>query len=31
MPFTTTLSGNFGTVGRSAGRIPTWVTNAVNY
>ena len=28
MPFTTTLSGNFGTVGKSAGRIPAWVTNA---
>ena len=28
MPFTTTISGNFGTIGRSAGRIPLWVTNA---
>ena len=28
MPFTTTLSGNFGTVGKSAGRIPAWVTTA---
>jgi hypothetical protein len=28
MPFTTTLSGNFGTIGKSAGTIPSWVTNA---
>ena len=28
MPFTTTLSGNFGTIGKSAGRIPAWVTSA---
>jgi len=28
MPFTTTLSGNFGTIGKSAGRIPSWVTDA---
>ena len=28
MPFITTLSGNFGTIGKSAGRIPAWVTSA---
>jgi len=28
MPFTTTLSGNFGVIGKSAGTIPSWVTSA---